>query len=585
MNHSHGTPSRKERRHAAQARARRWRWAVIVVILIIVVIESRPAYREFKQWRAERFAVQADQFIRKKDDKNAYFKLQTALTLSPSDPKINRTMAQLLSRHNQREAIPFMRNVLLSKSTTMEDRHQFILLAIRLDEIAAAREELANVLAIQPRTTATLLIAAKVRLFEDKIQEALQFAREALFISPDNETAQYTLALLIVRFNTPDPSGEARRLLWGLSDNDRQSGYLALVELSQLPDLSDDERSRLLKIVKAPDAPLLLRLIGADLDIRYNLVPPATVVRDLVKTYGDADIDSVAIVAAWLVKHHAYAHAIQMIPLEKQNQRRDLFLTKIEALGGLGQWQEAYELVREEVTPLNSFELEFQRAVVSRGTRNTESIASHWRKLLSMAGTDPQRLKTFARWAESVGATEEATTAYEKLASTSQDNAFAYTQLIRITEPTGNTRLLREHLINLAEIKKDSPQVQNELAYASLLLQTNVASSKQTAFDLAALDPGNPSYRLTLALALLRENKSSDAQTVLEPLTAAFINGNYRAQVICTAVWGANHLEVAARDQAERVALARLKPEERDLIKHWLSASPPPNPGTSPPPQ
>ena len=456
----------------------------------------------------------------------------------------------------------------------MQDRHHFILLALRLDEIAAAREELANVLAVQPRTTETLLLAAKVRMLEDKIQEAIQFAREAMFTSPQNETAQYMLALLMIRFNTPDPSGEARRLLWGLSDNDRQVGYLSLLELSQLPDLTDTELARLLKSVKAPDAPLPLRLIAADLDLRYNLVPPSNIVRDLVKTYSEADIDSIATVTAWLVKHRAYAHAIQMIPIEKQNQRRDLFLTKIEALGGLGLWQEAYDLVREEVTPLNAFELEFQRAKVSRGARNTESVATHWRRLFAMAGTDPQRLKTFARWAESIGATEEATTAYEKLATTSQESAFAYTQLIRIIEPTGNTRRLREHLVNLAEIKKDSLQIQNELAYVSLLLQTNFVSSKTAAFEVASQAPDNPSYRLTLALALLRDNKPAEAQTVLEPLTAAYISGNYRAQVICAAVWGANQMESAARNQAEKISLSRLKPEERDLIKHWLSATP-----------
>ncbi len=575
MNYPHGKPSRKERRHASRRRSRRLRWTIIGFAVLFAALQAKPIYREFKEWRAGKFALQADEFIRRKDDKNAYFKLQSALTLSPFDPKLNRTMAQLLSRHNQREAVPFMRTVLLSKSATLEDRHQFILLALRLDELAAAREELANVLTIQPRTTSTLLIAAKVRMFEDKIQEAIQFAREALFVSPENETAQYTLALLIIRFNMPDPSGEARRLLWGLSGNDHQTGYLALVELSQLKDLSDEEKSRLLKIVKAPDAPLLLRLIGADLDIRYNLAPPDTIVRELVTTYGEADVESVATVAAWLVKHHAYAHAIQLIPLEKQNQRRDLFLTKIEALGGLGQWQEAYELVREEVTPLNSFELEFQRARVSKGTRNTDSVASHWRKLFAMAGTDPQRLKTFARWAESIGAMEEAATAYEKLAATGQDNAYAYSQLIRITEPTGNTRLLREHLLNLAEIKRDSPQVKNELTYINLLLNTNLVSSKAAALELAADDPENPNFRLTLALALVRENKPADAQTILEPLTAAFIKENYRAQVVCVAVWGANKLESAARNQAEQIVLGRLKPEERELIKHWLTVPPP----------
>lgn len=573
MNYPSGKPSRKEKRHATRRRSRRLRWIVIGIVALFAALQAKPVYREFKEWRAAKFAAQAEEFIRRKDDKNAYFKLQSALSLSPFDPKLNRTMSQLLARHNQREAVPFLRTALLSKSTTLEDRHQFILLAIRLDEVAAAREELANVLAIQPRKLSTLLIAAKVRMFEDRIQEAIQFAREALILAPDNETAQYTLALLIIRFNMPDPSNEARRLLWGLSGNDQQVGYLALLELSQLPDLSEDERARLQKIVKAPDAPLLFRLIGAELDIRYNLLPPATVVRELVQTYAEADIESIATVATWLVKHHAYAHAIQMIPLEKQNQRRDLFLIKIEALGGLGQWQEAYDLVREEVTPLNAFELEFQRARVSQGARNTETGAAHWRKLFAMAGTDPQRLKTFARWAESIGAKDEAVTAYEKLAATGTESAFAYTQLVRITEPTGNTRLLREHLARLAEIKKDAPEILNELAYANLLLQTNLASAKQSAYDLAVADPANPNYRLTLALALLRENKPSEAQTILEPLTAAFINENYRAQIICTAVWGANQLESAARNQANQILIARLKPEERQLIGQWVSAA------------
>ncbi len=547
--------------------------------MIGAVLGAKPAYSAFKTYRAHRYADEAEEFLRNKDDKSAFFKLRSALLLAPGDVRVNRIVADLFSRSGQELALNHWAIVLNSPSATIADREQFVAMAMRVGREEIAFKELSTLLSLQPRSAETLVLASKASLIRRDYTSATQYVREAITLSPTNDSAQLQYAYVMLESGAPDPSKEVRQILWNLTKSEGPSRAGALALLVGLRDLSDQERETLQKICTAPTEGVEVRLLGADLEIRFNLRPRDSVIRAMTSRFSSDDPGEVAALVKWFNRHHLFQSTLTAIPVGKQTSRPDLFLAKLEAYVGLRRWTDAYDLLSEDRIPLDPMTLEFHRVRVARNVRNGESVASHWQKLFAIAGRDPLKLKRVAASAEAIGAREQAILAYQKLATTGRDATEAYVQLIRITEQMGDTKRLRDQVAKISALKKDNYAIQNQLNYLNLLLNDDVPGSKTAALQLVNQYPTNFAYRITLALALLRESNPAVAKDTLVPVTTEWLNSHPYAWAVCAAVSGANKMDAMARQMTDRIVLATLKPEERDLIKPWLRppavASPP----------
>lgn len=555
-----------------------------MVLLVAGILGAKPAYGVFKTFRAHRYADEAEEFLRNQDQKSAFFKLRSALLLSPGDIRVNRIVAEQLSKSGQELALNHWNIVLSGPSPTLADREQYVGIAMRVGREDLAFKELDSLLGKKPLSATTLVLASKASLIRRDFPKATEYVREAISLSPTNTSAQLQFAYIAIQSGAPDSNGEVRKSLWSLTNAEGEPRTGALALLAGLRDLSDAERDLLVKICTAPNESVEVRLLGADLEIRYNLRPRDVVIRGITSRFSSEDPDELSALVRWFNRHHLFNSTLTAIPVGKQAARTDLFLAKMEAYIGLRRWSDAYELLSEDPIPLDPMTLEFHRVRVARNVRNGESVASHWQKLFALAALDPLKLKRVAASAEAIGAREQAILAYQKLATTGRDATEAYVQLIRIAEQMGDTKRLRDQVAKISAIKKENHAIQNQLTYLNLLLNEDLAGSKNAAIQLVNQFPTNFAYRVTLALALLRENNPAVAKETLVPVTTEWLTSHPYAWAVCAAVSGANKMDDMARQMTDRIVISTLKPEERELIKPWLRApivSPPPASGSA----
>ncbi|PYL86723.1 MAG: hypothetical protein DMF17_05500, partial [Verrucomicrobia bacterium] len=85
--------------------------------------------------------------------------------------------------------------------------------------------------------------------------KAIEFARLAVKRSPKDDTARFQLADLLAQMTDLAQRAEARKLLWELAGTDGIYKRPAIEALARAPELSGDERNRVLEALNTLSPP------------------------------------------------------------------------------------------------------------------------------------------------------------------------------------------------------------------------------------------------------------------------------------------------------------------------------------------
>jgi hypothetical protein len=214
--------------------------------------------------------------------------------------------------------------------------------------------------------------------------------------------------------------------------------------------------------------------------------------------------------------------------------------------------------------------VELYRARVARELKKDRQAATHWAQAHWLAGDNVRALWYLAEYAERLGQSAEAIKAYRRLTRNGEAARPAFLALVRLTERTEGTAVLRSVLQEVATRFPDDPAPRIDLAYLDLLSGVNLAQAKAVAQQLCSQHPEMPAYRTTLALAHLRHNETAAAQALFQDTRVDGSSLLPGWQAVRTAVLGASGNREAARQLARQIAADRLKPEERALVQPWL---------------
>ena len=113
----------------------------------------------------------------------------------------------------------------------------------------------------------------------------------------------------------------------------------------------------------------------------------------------------------------------------------------------------------------------------------------------------------------------------------------------------------------------DDPNAQNRVAYYDLLLEKNVSANTTKAKELVAKYPDRLEFRVTAALAFLRQHDAAAALAQFQgpPIEWGKTPPSWRA-VYAAALRG-NEREDVARDVIATIPMDKLSSEERALIE------------------
>lgn len=583
---SPGTPPSEPRatgpsasRLARRARARNIRIALgtLLVLGIVGALSARPVWRAIKAQRAMGFAREAESLIQQEKWGPAFEKTRSALQLAPTRPDIVRLAAHLYARVGLEMAFPYFETLFSKNNATRADKEAYITLALGTGYTDLAATQLRALLAETPPSARTFLLASQFHTGLRNLSNAVHYAREAVRIEPGNGTNTLTLARTLLTSKVPADQQEARSLLWPLARHEGPLQNSAISSILSTPDAPRADREEVLAILDAkPKRTVVEELLRQDVNVSLDPSRRTAIADELIESHGRGSIENTAAVAAWLNRQQLYARTLDLVLPDVAAKYPNLVQLRYDALMGLEDFRGAYDFIAKASNPANPLQIEFLRCTTAKRLKDQEATDRHFRNLLEIAAREPRLLRSVADFALRNDRTDIANEAAQQLVRSPRDAASAYGTLLKIADAQGETWAARDYARKLKDLRGQAgdDSLRLQIAYYSLLLEENIDEAFATAEAMHKANPDDFTRRIVLGLAFLRKKQPEKAVELIDHqlVTWAKLPPGIRATAV--AILGANHREKASAKLITRVPIARLKPEERALIRPYITGEP-----------
>ena len=396
---------------------------VLVFAILFGVFGARPAGRAIKAWQARRHAQKAFAFINKEQWSAARAEAMAAYRLSPGQPQALRAVARFLTRTHSIEALDFWKELSIKTSLTRLDVRDEAMIAIIAGDMALADTAVRKLIDSHAEP-ADWLLAAQLAIQKNLPDEAKLYLAKIVADSRATESEQFRAALLqfALAANSPSERANALTRLEKSAEGKTATSIDALVVLAQNTlsapaDSSDSTRNEAGRLASAlenhPLAKAKHKLLAFDLRIHADPTQREQLIARAIADWKDSDPADRLDLARWLNSKGEYQRAIDSIPLEKAMQSGDLFLQHLDALAGLGRWNEVEQLLRIGGFPLEPFLETMYLARCNNQLGEQTASANNWQRALEAAQGDARKLITLAQYAEQNENAEIAEAAYK----------------------------------------------------------------------------------------------------------------------------------------------------------------------------
>src|SRR3989440_7993612 len=559
--------ARREPRHSARAQRRR-RWTVLIIGVLLLAIAATVTYHWLKRQRADRFAAAGDALVAADKLNDAAVQYRVALQLDPSNYHGLSGAARLATKAGRPEALELWQKVQTLSQCTTRDRQDYADLLIKTNRLNLAEKVINPLLKENPDTKTLQLAARYSRKIGDSVK-ALEYARIASKRAPDDDAARFQLAEILAQSMDATEQTEARKILWEIAAKPSVYKKPAVEALATAPQLTTDERNRLLQELTA----LTPKTIKDDLlaaDIRFHLHPDeaAQIYREIVDRWQNGKPEEIVDLARWLNAHQQAELVLSTLPIEQALQDNQLLLARLDALASLQRWNDIDDVLNRSDVTLDPSVIESFRARTAQERNAVLDAEVHWNHAISLAGTDPFKLLFVANFAEQSRATAAAMKGYEQLARFPDHADLAHRGTQRVSQKSGETAAQRAAMSKISARAPDDPNAADQLAYLSLLLGEDVDKNFAVAKKLTEQYPNRLSYRVTTALGYLRQHDPASALSQFKapaPIDWKRTLPAWRA--VYAAALLASDRNDEARDIIATVPRDRLNPQERKLIE------------------
>src|SRR5205823_12463384 len=198
------------------------------------------------------------------------------------------------------------------------------------------------------------------------------------------------------------------------------------------------------------------------------------------------------------------------------------------------------------------------RARLIRAQHSSLDARMHWNQALVLAGNDSSKLRWLGAFAEQSGVDKIALRAFQQLARSPGDPSLALAGQQRLAAKMHDISASRTTAEKTLALHADDPNAQNRVAYYDLLLEKNVSATTTKAKQLVAKYPDRLKFRVTAALALLRQHDAAAALTQFQgpPIERAKTPPSWR--VVCAAALRRDEREDAASDIIATIPMDKL---------------------------
>ena len=488
----------------------RW-WILGLVIIALLGVAGVLTYQVVKGRRADRFAAAGDALRQADKINEAAIQYQVALQLDPNNYRALSGAARLASKADRPEAMELWQKVIQMRKAKAEDREDYADLLIKTNRLVLAEKILGPLLKNNPDTR-TLRLASRYSAKIGENAKALEFMRIAVKRAPDDDATRLQLADLLAQSTEPAEQAEARKILWDLAGKSSAYKQVAVEGLAAAPQLTAEEQTRLVKELGDLNSKTIKDdLLAADLKLRLHPDEAAHIYQDAIDRWRDAKTEDLIQLARWLNIHQQAELVLSLFPIERAFEDNQLLLSRLDAMGILQRWNDIDEVLRQNEVTLDPSVIESFHARTAQERSAPLDAEVHWSHAISLAASDPFKLRFVAGFAEQSHATSVALKAYEQLARYPEQADIAYRGIERVGKQSGDISAERSAIAKLSARAPEDPNAADQLAYLNLLLGEDIDKNLATARKLTDQYPNRLSYRVTAALGYLRQHNAAAA--------------------------------------------------------------------------
>lgn len=557
----------------------RGRWLRIALLVLVLfgglsLVIARPVWRRIKAIRAHAFIKEAEAHFRATNWSPGFERTRAAVQLSPMDPVVLRHAAHAFEKLGNDAAFRYYEALIATGTSTQADQEDFAAYSLRLGAHETSRRIVDQLMSSSAPSARTLGLAATHALLRRDTNQAIAFARAAATQEPDNVTNQLLVATVLGQSSDRAELDGVRERLWHLARTNGPHRLAALEAILNLPvsDRTDREQAEAI-LATMTDRSDSGELLLAEARVSLDPSRRRDVAEAVIDRFAKGTPQQISQAGRWLNRHQLFHRTRDLVPSDWARTNAVFFRLRYDALTGLGDLNEAYNLAMIDRPPGDPLEAERLRYEGALRLKNRESAESHLRTMLNMAKRDGSSLRHMADYALRQGNRAIATAAYEALAKNPRDAVFALRGLVRIADFNGETWTARRYTQQLSTLLPNDPIVILQLAYYNLLLSEELAPSLAAVETLHRAEPSDFNRRAVLALAHLRRGETANALGLVggEHPDWRIIPTGFRAVMV--AVLARAGREDSARELLQTIPLHRLKPEERELVKPLLAGS------------
>ena len=562
-------PRAERPKHTGHRKRRRGRWWILaLVIVVVLVLGGVLAYQWVKLRRVDKFATAGDSLLKANKLNDAAIQYRVALQLDPNNYHALTGAARLASQADRPEAIELWQKVIELRKSTVQDREDYAELLIKNNRLALAEKILDPLLRGNPDTR-TLRLASRYSVKMGEDAKALEFMRIAAKRAPDDDATRFQLADLLAQSTNPSEQAEARKILWDLAGKSNTYKQVAIESLAAAPQLTGDEQTRLVQQL-ADLTPKTVKddLLAADLKLQLHPDEGTHLYQGAVDRWRNGTTEDLIHLSRWLNIHQQPELVLSSFPIEKAFADNQLLLARLDAMAILQRWNDIDEVLSQTEVTLDPSVIESFHARTAQERNATLDAEVHWSHAISLAASDPYKLRFVANFAEQSHAGAVALKAYEQLARFPEQADLAYRGIERVGLKTGDIAAQRGAVAKISARTPDDPNAADQLAYLNLLLGEDVEKNLAAAKKLTEQFPNRLSYRVTTALGYLRQHNAAAALAEFNapvPIDWKQTLPAWRA-VYAAALFG-THKNEEAQKVIETIPRDKLNSQERALIE------------------
>jgi len=574
---TNNTPGNNPNNQASPAVPRRnvGRWVFWGLMLTVVggMVAWKVGLPWARQLRGVAYAGEAQTLLRSKDHKAAFSKLGAALRFAPSNPEVMRIGARMHMEVGSPAGLDLFESLIRSGSASISDRKAYIELAINLRRSDLAGRELEGLLKTNPKDLELIHLLALQQQVAGDHKRAAQTAEYALSLQPNDPKSQFLLGTLLIRSTEMPIKKTGTRLLWGIALSNSEHTDAAVDILAELADLSEGESHILIRYFLSRTNMQARDLVQAE-NLRIKLNPATTgerVARTVALiTATNSTPEMLAQLGNWCLQHSQARTALQAIPEPMAATNATLASVRSFALAQSGRWDDLVRVLDNKNSVLEASVahlLRGQRAL-SREDRKTAEV--EFSTALQQPDLTLDRVVLIARMAEATGFPVVAVKAYQRLFNVPERGIWAAVESLRVLRGLDDAVLLRDVLRELNRQLPGDDSVAAERAWAELFVDNKSPDAITIAKRIRSAQPSDTNGRFLTALALLKEDKHSEALAEIESSFSRWEDLQPRWQLVYIAALGANHQREAARNLASKIDRKTVRSIELDLIRTYL---------------